>query len=228
MKFIDPNGMEIIVGKWWQFGFKREINRMLNEIGKTDEGKRVVDHLRTAKDKNGNNIVVRILKDSGRASSTSDGNTAITVRADASGKETQQSKKDAVLGGLVTERTEGLKGLTGTGIGSSSKIYIDISGSNKQPANGTVNATLAHELYHSEDMANGQLNPNPLKGFSPTVDGLRTSEYRAVQFENVFRAKTGVDLRDTYSKDKQAGTVYSGLIPQGHDYSTGLPNNMPQ
>ena len=105
--------------------------------------------------------------------------------------------------------------MVGNGLGSGSTITIDLNLNLNRVENGTPTTTLGHELFHSKDMVNGELNPNNMT--LPNGNTVKTNEYRAVQFENVIRANSGVPLRDTYDGVK-------GMLIEGHDYKNGLPD----
>ncbi|MEM9884723.1 MAG: M91 family zinc metallopeptidase [Bacteroidota bacterium] len=202
--FIDPDGRQIKVGTFFQFKFKRQIRRAIRNIKKSEAGRTLIRNLKQARDKNGNKLTVRIIKATkGKSKKLGGqvGNTAATVAADSEGKETLAAKRASLEEGLATDRSGGR--VVGTGEGSGSNLYIDPNPDLARPEGGTPTSTLGHELKHSSDMAEGVFNPNKMEpiGDDPgdkDGKGPKTSEYRAVIFENEVRAANDLPTRKNY------------------------------
>ncbi len=166
----------------------------------------MVNNLKRDRNSKGNKFIVRIIKvTKGQSKKISKGalNTAGTKAADLSGKETASAKRAGLQEGLATERSSGK--MVGTGEGTSSNLYIDMNPELERPADGTPTSTLGHELKHSEDFSEGILNPNTMDpiGDDPgdkNGRGPKTSEYRAVLFENEVRKANGLPERKKYDE----------------------------
>ena len=204
LKFIDPDGMRIIVGKWHQFKFRRQIKKAIRQINKSSAGREVITYLRRGKNSEGNKFNVRIIKQIKGVSPRLKGsptNTAATSPADLNGKESSKARRAALQKGLATERSDGKT--VGTGKGASSNVYIDSNPELKRPENGTVTSTLGHEFQHVYDNAEGELNPNTMDPIGDDQGdkngrGAQVSEYKAVLFENKIRAANGLEERNKY------------------------------
>ena len=100
--FIDPNGKEIKIGKWFQFAFRMEVKKHLREISKNEDGRNLINSLENAKDKNGKSLTINIVKGKvGEGKLSVGAATGVTVPTDNNGKETSAAKKNALQNGLV-------------------------------------------------------------------------------------------------------------------------------
>jgi RHS repeat-associated protein len=128
------------------------------------------------------------------------------------------------------------------GGGSGGTIYWN-PGSSTSGMNTAGNTTrpafigLGHEMAHARDANNGVMYlsndyTNPITGvtYNALFNGLKKSEWRAVYYENLIRAQTGVPLRTNYGLsddgEKYTGTGPLTLLPLPYS-GTLVPINYP-
>ncbi|MEW7292967.1 RHS repeat domain-containing protein [Aquimarina sp. 2304DJ70-9] len=81
---------------------------------------------------------------------------------------------------------------------------------------------LLHELVHSWDINNGNIRRNR------NHNGIKTSELRASNYENVFRVQLGSSLFFRYIPLRAKYEGKTILFNPTHDFRTGVPPNLPR